>query len=78
LRPDLPRELSDAIDACLESRPGRRPSLEELGGAVERSLDRLADRPPRRERSLHLRLAAVAAAAALGAWLAAGHGVLLP
>ncbi len=78
LRPDLPRELTDAVDGCLESRPGRRLSLEELGEAIEGSLDRLADQPPRRERSLHLRLAAIAAAAVLGAWLAAGHGVLLP
>jgi hypothetical protein len=47
LRPDLPRELSDAVDACLQSRPDRRPSLEELGGALESSLDRLAEhRPP--------------------------------
>jgi len=78
LRPDLPRELSDAVDACLDPRPGRRLSLEELGEAIESSLDSLADRPPRHDRSLRLRLAAVAAAAVLGAWLAAGHGVLLP
>jgi serine/threonine protein kinase len=78
LRPDLPRELADTVDACLEPRPARRPSLEQLGEAIEGSLERLADQPPRGERSLHLRLAAVAAAAALGAWLAAGHGVLLP
>ncbi|HEX6753180.1 MAG TPA: serine/threonine-protein kinase [Solirubrobacterales bacterium] len=78
LRPDLPRELTDAVDGCLESRPGRRLSLEELGEAIEGSLDRLAEQPPRPERSLHLRLAAVATAAVLGAWLAAGHGVLLP
>ncbi len=78
LRPDLPRELADTVDACLEPRPGRRPSLEQLGGAIEASLDRLAEHPPSRERSLHLRVAAVAIAAVLGAWLAAGHGVLLP
>ncbi len=78
LRPDLPRELSDAIDACLQTRPDRRPSLEELGAAIESSLDRLAEDPPHADRSLRLRLAAVAAAAVLGVWLAAGHGVLLP
>jgi serine/threonine protein kinase len=78
LRPDLPRELSDAVDACLDARPGRRLSLEELGEAIEGSLDRLDERPPHRERSLRLRPAAVAAAAVLGAWLAAGHGILLP
>jgi len=78
LRPDLPRELCDTVDACLQARPDRRPSLEELGDAIESSLGQLAEHPPRSERSLPLRLAAVALAAALGAWLAAGHGVLLP
>jgi serine/threonine protein kinase len=78
LRPDLPRELCDAVDACLQARPDRRPSLEELGGAIESALDRLAEHPPPGERSLSLRLGALALAAALGAWLAAGHGVLLP
>ena len=43
LRPDLPRELAEEIDACLDPRPGRRPSLEDLGGAIEESLDELAD-----------------------------------
>jgi serine/threonine protein kinase len=78
LRPDLPRELCDTVDECLQARPDRRPSLEELGGAIESSLDRLADDPPRADRSLGLRLGAIALAAVLGAWLAAGHGVLLP
>ncbi len=78
LRPDLPRELSDAIDRCLQARPDRRPQLEELGDAIESSLDRLADHPPQRGHSLRLRLGAVAVAAVLGAWLAAGHGALLP
>jgi serine/threonine protein kinase len=78
LRPDLPRELCDTVDACLQTRPDRRQSLEDLGGAIESSLDRLAENPPRGERSLSLRLGAVALAAALGAWLAVGHGVLLP
>jgi serine/threonine protein kinase len=78
LRPDLPRELSDTLDACLQSRPDRRPGLEELGGAIEDSLDRLAAELPPRSLGLRLRLAAVACAAALGAWLAVGHGPLLP
>jgi eukaryotic-like serine/threonine-protein kinase len=78
LRPDLPRELSDAVDACLQPRPDRRLPLEQLGGAIDGSLDRLAEHPPRGEPSLSLRLGAIAAAAVLGAWLAAGHGVLLP
>jgi serine/threonine protein kinase len=78
LRPDLPRELCESVDACLQTRPDRRPSLEELGGAIESSLARLADQPPRSERALSLRLGAIGLAAALGAWLAVGHGVLLP
>jgi serine/threonine protein kinase len=78
LRPDLPRELCETVDACLQTRPDRRPSLEELGSAIEGSLDRLADQPPRSEHALSLRLGAIGVAAALGAWLAVGHGVLLP
>ncbi|HEX7244777.1 MAG TPA: serine/threonine-protein kinase [Solirubrobacterales bacterium] len=78
LRPDLPRELTATIDACLEARPARRPSLEELGTAIEGSLDLLAEHRGHRDRSLRLRAAAVAVAAVLGAWLATGHGLLLP
>jgi eukaryotic-like serine/threonine-protein kinase len=78
LRPDLPRELCETVDACLQTRPDRRPSLEELGSTIEGSLDRLADQLPRSERALSLRLGAIGVAAALGAWLAVGHGVLLP
>jgi serine/threonine-protein kinase len=78
LRHDLPRELTDTVDACLQNRPDHRPPLEELGGAIESSLDRLAEHPPHRAAGLRLRLGAIAAAAVLGAWLAAGHGALLP
>jgi len=78
LRPDLPRELCETVDACLQTRPGRRPSLDELGEAVEDSLDLLAERRAEAPRALPLRLGAIAAAALLGAWLAAGHGALLP
>jgi len=78
LRPDLPRELSDSVDECLQRRPERRLPLDDLGEAIEASLDQLADHRATTERSLGLRLGAVATAAALGAWLAAGHGVLLP
>jgi serine/threonine protein kinase len=76
LRPDLPRELTDAIDASLSSRPAHRPSLEELGTAIEDSLELLADDLRQGHRSFRLRLAALAAASALGAWLALGHGAL--
>jgi serine/threonine protein kinase len=78
LRPDLPRELTDTVDECLHARPGRRPSLEELGEAIEDSLDQLREAGPDHARSLPTRLAALATAAVLGVWLAAGHGVALP
>jgi serine/threonine protein kinase len=78
LRPDLPRELTEAIDACLQPRPSRRAGLEELGAAIEASLERLADRPLGAGRAVGMRLAAIAAAALIGAWLALGHGALLP
>ena len=78
LRPDLPRELSDTIDAALSRRPAHRPGLEDLGSAIEDSLDRLADVLPETRTPLRLRAGALAAAAMLGAWLALGHGVVFP
>ncbi|MEX2447524.1 MAG: serine/threonine-protein kinase [Solirubrobacterales bacterium] len=78
LRPGLPRELSETIDAALSRRPSRRPTLEQLGSAIEDSLEQLADSAPRRSPPLGMRLGAIAAAAALGTWLALGHGALLP
>jgi serine/threonine protein kinase len=78
LRPDLPRELTASIDACLASRPSHRPSLEQLGEAIEDSLEQLDDRTREGHRHLGTRLGALALATALGAWLALGHGVLLP
>lgn len=77
-RPDLPRELCATIDACLDRRPDRRPSLEELGETIEDSLDSLAEHPPSVTRSLPLRLGAAGLAVVLGAWLAVGHGFPLP
>jgi serine/threonine protein kinase len=78
LRPDLPRELAAEIDACLAARPNHRPSLEQLGTAIEDSLDLLAEQTAPRQGHLGVRLGALALAAVLGAWLALGHGVLLP
>ncbi len=78
LRPDLPRELSDTIDAALQRRPSHRPALEELGGAIEDSLDQLPDDVAPTHGPLGLRVGAVAAAATLGAWLALGHAALVP
>jgi eukaryotic-like serine/threonine-protein kinase len=78
LRPDLPRELSETIDATLSRRPSQRPPLDELGTAIEDSLEQLSDRPATAAKPLGMRLGAVAAAALLGLWLALGHGALLP
>jgi serine/threonine protein kinase len=78
LRPDLPRELTEALDACLASRPNRRSSLEELGTAIEDALDELADYTAERRSHVGLRLGAMAAAAAAAGFLIAGHGALLP
>jgi serine/threonine protein kinase len=78
LRPDLPRELTEALDACLTARPSRRPSLEELGIAIEDSLDYLADHPRAiSRRRFGARLGVLAFAAFLGAWLALGHGAFV-
>jgi serine/threonine protein kinase len=77
LRPDLPRDLSETVDAALSRRPNHRPPLEELGAAIEDSLDRLADEAATAT-PLGMRLGALAAAALLGLWLAVGHGALLP
>jgi eukaryotic-like serine/threonine-protein kinase len=79
LRPDLPRELSEQLDACLSSRPTRRPSLEELGTAIEDSLDDLDDGLPGEHRShVLLRLGGLAVAAVIGLALIAAHGGILP
>jgi serine/threonine protein kinase len=79
LRPDLPRELGDSLDACLQARPSQRLTLEELGETIEGSLDRLAEAPSRRGHHPHVaRLTVAASAAVLGVLLAAGHGVGLP
>jgi serine/threonine protein kinase len=77
LRPDLPRELTEAVDACLAPRPNHRPSLEQLGTAIEDSLDQLADHLPATPGSLLTRVGALAAAATLGGFLAL-HGAALP
>jgi len=78
LRPDLPRELAEEIDACLDPRPRHRPSLEELGGAIEDSLEELADHPQGAPRRAGLRLGVLGVAAAIGAILVFGHGAVLP
>ncbi|MBS1883663.1 MAG: serine/threonine protein kinase [Actinobacteria bacterium] len=77
LRPDLPRELTEEIDACLDARPRHRPSLEELGTAIEDSLDQLAEHPGGGSRHLGLRLGAIGLAAAVGALIVLGHGLVI-
>jgi eukaryotic-like serine/threonine-protein kinase len=77
LRPDLPRELTDTIDACLARRPNHRPSLEDLGTAIEDSLDQLPDHLPAHGGHLATRVGALAAAAAVGGFLAL-NGAALP
>ena len=78
LRPDLPRELREEIDACLDPRTRHRPSLEELGTAIEDSLDQLAEHTRSGASHIGLRLGALGLAAALGGVLVLGHGLLLP
>jgi len=78
LRPDLPRELSETIDACLSSRPNHRASLEELGTAIEDGLDDLSEHLPGAARhGVVTRAGALAAAVAVGGFLAL-HGAALP
>jgi eukaryotic-like serine/threonine-protein kinase len=78
LRPDLPRELTATVDACLSSRPRHRPSLEELGTAIEEGLDELSDHlPGSSARGVLSRVSVLAAAAVLGGFLAL-HGAALP
>jgi hypothetical protein len=78
MRPDLPRELTQAVDECLLPRPAQRPTLEELGGTLEASLEVLPEGLPGQPRPLLGRLVALGAAATVGLWLAAGHGFGLP
>jgi serine/threonine protein kinase len=77
LRPDLPRELSETIDACLSPRPNHRPSLEQLGTTIEDHLDELADHLPSSPGHFATRVGALAAAATIGGFLAL-HGAALP
>ncbi len=77
LRPDLPRGLTVEVDACLDPRPHRRPTLEELGTAIEDSLEDLADHPHLSRRA-GLRLGVLGIAAVLGAAFVLSHGAVLP
>jgi eukaryotic-like serine/threonine-protein kinase len=77
LRPDLPRELTETIDACLSPRPNHRPSLEQLGTTIEDCLAALPDHLPAGHGHFVTRVGVVAAAATLGGFLAL-HGAVLP
>lgn len=45
-RPDLPVELTDLVDECLENEPEHRPTAAELAVGMERALDELDDSVP--------------------------------
>jgi serine/threonine protein kinase len=78
LRPDLPRALTETVDACLSTRARHRPSLEELGTAIEDGLDELNDHVAGSSRAgVFSRLSVLAAASVLGGFLAL-HGAVLP
>lgn len=66
VRPDLPVDVVEAIDASLEPEPEMRPSLEELGEAIESSLDELDSRRPLPRPS------SASVLAGLGGWIEAG------
>jgi len=51
-RPDLPVELTDLIDECLDLDPEWRPSAAELGNGVERVAGRLEAGTPERKAAL--------------------------
>jgi hypothetical protein len=42
-RRDLPRALTETLDACLDPDPGSRPSLQELGETLEESIEELGE-----------------------------------
>lgn len=48
-RPDLPSELTDLIDECLELDPAWRPSAAELAEGITASIDQLEEEIPQRE-----------------------------
>ncbi len=51
LRPDLPAEMTDLVDACLDREPEFRPGLAELGPALEQALPELDRNVSNEERS---------------------------
>jgi serine/threonine-protein kinase len=78
-RRPTPAATARAIGMRLRALRRLRPDLpRELCETIESSLEQLTDHPPHVARALPLRLGAIAAATVLGAWLAAGHGALLP
>jgi len=51
LRPDLPAEMTETVDACLDRAPEFRPGLEDLGPALEAALPQLDRTVPGGERT---------------------------
>jgi len=72
-RPDLPEALTEALDACLDPDPARRPTALELGECFDEELDRLEALPLAEDRTAGL---ARVDAARLG-FLLAGAALLI-
>lgn len=51
LRPDLPPAMTEVVDACLDREPGYRPTIEDLGPALESALPELDRTVPEHENS---------------------------
>ena len=62
-RADLPRPLTQAVDACLHPQPGNRPPLDHLAAAIEASLPELSADPRTAKRAQPLPLAVSIASA---------------
>ena len=77
--PTCPASSATRSTPACSPRPARRPAAGGAGRARSRTRSTASPSDlPAASAPLGLRLGAVAAAAMLGAWLAAGHGVLLP
>ncbi len=84
-RPDLPVELTETVDSCLDPDPDARPLASELGEELTLASPRLdasrpvpmPDEPRRRRLGMRrplLRLGAIAAILAVAAWIGWGTG----
>ena len=62
-RADLPRPLTQAVDACLHPQPGRRPGLDRVAAAIEMSLPELSTEARRAPRARPMPIVASIASA---------------